>query len=202
MSKKSDDTMEKMEISLKKMEISQRKTDYNETVPINRLPIEVFYMLLEYLDLGEMFQIESVCKKWNYFVKSFVGKKLMIAKTGKLKHRQWFFLDEPSALKSVMVKNQLEIEPITSSFLFNLKQLKISDPLCDEQDYDMLFGNMELLNRMVNLEVLEMSVIRKVGAGEQTIKLPNLKHLAVNHPYVELVIDCPKLVSFKTKDDG
>ena len=57
MSKESDE--EKLENSLKEMSICER-SDYNESVPINRLPIEVFCMILKYFDLADLFQYESV----------------------------------------------------------------------------------------------------------------------------------------------
>ena len=205
MSKERSEELMKMETSLEQLEISQRKSNrmccsnYNETVPINRLPIEVFFMILRHLDLGEMFQIESVCRIWCYFVKGFVGKKLMIAKTGKLPPRQWFFLDEPCPSRAIMVKNKLDIEPIKSSFIFNLRQLKISDPLCKKYNDEVLFENTQLLNQMVQLEILEISQIHYCGEDPATIKLPNLKHLAISHTYLDLVIDCPKLTSFRTK---
>ena len=82
MSKKSDEELDKMELSLKCIKIRQRRTDHNETVPIHRLPIELFCMILEYLGRDNLFVYESVCKKWCYYVKGALNQRLP---------RHWFF---------------------------------------------------------------------------------------------------------------
>ena len=41
-----------MDVSLKNEETRQQRVQHNETVPINRLPVELFCLLLEYLDRG------------------------------------------------------------------------------------------------------------------------------------------------------
>lgn len=198
-----NEELEKIGKRLNYMEIRQQITDYNETVPINRLPVELFCMILKCLDLGDLFLYESVCKKWRYYVSGAVNQRLVIAKSGKLKGRHWFFLDELCPPASVMVKETLNFKILKSSFLFSLKRLKICDPTIknDYQKCRALLENAQLINQLVNLEVLELSQLGKADGEEQfTIKLANLKHLAVHHHfYFNLLLDCPQLVSFKTK---
>lgn len=103
-----------------------------------------------------------------------------------------------------MVTDTLDVQLVESSFMFSLKQLKICDPFVegDDNGEDISSPGVEFINRLVNLEVLEVSQIDGgFRYGEQpTIRLPHLKHLAISHYHdFHLLLDCHKLVSFKTK---
>ena len=202
MSEANDQAVEELSKSLK---ILKTKSDlHNETVPINRLPVELFCMLLEYLDRSELFLYESVCQRWANFVKAFVRNKLVISRIHKVRPIHWFYLDERCPPSSVMVRSDLNV--IENSFLFGLKHLKIRDQYI--RDYHTKnkrslyppLTNLNLINRLTALEVLEIS---RSPAG--TISLPNLKYLAIsyNMEYPRpILIDCPQLSSFKTKSSN
>ena len=144
--------------SLKNKNIRRQRTDElvhtSDSISINDLPIEMIVMILKYLDRGDLFKYESVCKKWRYFVKGVVNQKLVIAKNGKLKPRHWFFLDgERCPPASVMLRDALDIELVEGSFMFNLKQLKICDAIAKHECMEpvALLMDAKLINQLVNL---------------------------------------------------
>ena len=197
--------------NFKELKMREEGVRYNETVPINRLPVELFCMLLGYLNRIELFAYEAVCKRWAYFVKAFVRQKQVIIRRAKVQPRYWFYLDERCPANSVMVQADLDLNVrslIADSFLFGLKQLKLCYPnfknACEKQMIKSK-PSLNLINRLTALEVLEVSQLntRLFGskAGKQNIlSLPNLKHLAISHfAYQNLLVDCPQLLSFKTK---
>ena len=224
MSKRNDEELEQMELGLNHMEI-QPKIDHNESVPINRLPVELFCMILDHLGRDDLFTYESVCKKWCSYIKTAVNQRLVIAKRPKLQPRHWFFSNTLYPPRSVMVVDTLDVQLIESSFMFSLKQLKICDPRVEADKYletDPLVQRVEFLNQLVNLEVLEVSKIScdydydngdyddnddygdySEKTEQLTLRLPHLKHLAIHYQhYFDLLLDCPKLVAFKTKTVG
>ena len=77
-------SVDKLNVSLKGL---KQKVRHNDTVPINRLPVELFCMLLERCDRRGLFAYESVCEKWAYFVKMFVHQNLVIARQNKVQPR-------------------------------------------------------------------------------------------------------------------
>ena len=199
MPKTDDNDVNELRGSLKMLEIHQ-KAEHNETVPINRLPVELFCMLLEYLDRSQLFEYESVCKKWTYFVAAFVRQKLVISRENKVRPRHWFYLDERCLPTAVMVRADLNVEPVENSFWFDLRQLKIcnsSAKHCSFKAQKPLLNDLLLINRLTSLEVLEVSQL-----PDGTISLPKLRYLAIHNTYSNykpIFIDCPKLLSFKTK---
>ena len=201
MSKINDEELEQVELSLNHMEI-QPKIDHNETVPINRLPVELFCMIVEYLGRDDLLTYESVCKKWCSYIKAAVNQRLVIAKRPKLQPRHWFFSNTLCSPRSVMVVKTDE-QLFASSFMFSLKHLKVCDPGVEADEYEGInpLVRVEFLNQLVNLEVLEVSQISGYYEEQLTIRLPHLKQLAINHyHYIDLLLlDCPKLVAFKTK---
>ena len=199
MSKRSDEELEQVELSLNHMEI-QSNTDHNETVPINRLPIELFCMILDHFGLDDLFTCESVCKKWRSYIKTAVNQRLVIARRPKLQPRHWFFSNTLCPPRSVMVTDKLDVQLIESSFMFSLKQLKVCDPFVEADYYLEIYPlvGVEFLNKLVNLEVLEVSKISGYYNDPLTIRLPNLKQLTINeNRYFDLLLDCPKLVALK-----
>lgn len=121
-------TEDELSANLKMLAIRQERVRHNETVSLNRLPVELFCFLLSYLDRGALFDYESVCKRWAYFVKAFVNRKLVISRENKVRPRHWFYLDERCPPSSVMVRADLNGQLIADSFLVGLKQLKICNP--------------------------------------------------------------------------
>ena len=201
MSKKSDEELEQVELSLNHMEI-QPKTDHNETVPINRLPIELFCMILDHLGRDDLFTYECVCKRWCSYIKTAVNQRLVIAKGPKLQPRHWFFSNTLCPPRSVVVADKLGEQLLESSFMFSLKQLKVCDPGVEADKYVGFNAlvQVEFLNQLVNLEVLEVSRLSGDYGEQLIIRLPHLKHLAISHYYFDLLLDCPKLVALKTKE--
>lgn len=206
MSKKGDEELEKSRFGLEALTIEHQQAIQNESVPINRLPVEVFCAILEHSELSDLLAYESVCRRWCYCVQLLVGRKLVIAKADKIRRRTWFYLDELCPIRPMMARG-LDAKLISSSFMFNLKQLKICNTtrrVNDEQEWRLLQEEAVFLNRLVDLEMLEVCEL-----GDQhwrsmniTIDLPNLKHLAINRMFIgELRLDCPKLLSFKTKEN-
>lgn len=191
---------------LKQMKILQN-AEYNETVAINRLPVEVFCIILEFCGRNELFVYESVCQQWAYFVKVFARTKLVISTRSKILPRRWFYLDERCKPILVVLTTNLNTELIENSFLFGLKQLKICNPTIKNRyqpQPNALLTELKLINRLTALEVLEVSQLqidRNVyGRAQSVIHLPNLRHLAINHVFCEnVLLDCPQLLSFKTK---
>ena len=211
MSKTDDNGADELTASSKVLEIRQRRAEHNETVPINRLPVELFCMLLEYLDRGQLFEYESVCKKWAYFVKVFVHQKLVISRENEVRPLHWFYRDErclPHAVASSMMilewtefllQPKWKVEPVANSFCFDLKQLKICNSSSYRNPKQSLHEVLKVINRLTALEVLEVS---QLPYG--TLSLPNLRHLAIDKlsDFCEsksIFIDCPQLLSFKTK---
>ena len=199
--------------SLRMLTIQQEKARHNENVPINRLPAELFCIILEDVverrDLDQLLAYESVCQQWSYYVKAFVRQKLVISRRTKQWPCHWFYLDESCPPERVAVRAHLNIRPMENSFLFSLKHLKICDPTTkgsSQKEWKPLLPNMHLINRMKALEVLELSQLPLTShmfdrEKKLTISLPNLKHLAIYHVlYQNLLLDCPQLVSYKTKE--
>lgn len=195
----------------------KEKAEHNQTLRINRLPVELFCCILEHVDRSELFEIESVCQRWAYFVKAFVGQRLVISKQTKVRPRHWFYREDynrcnySSPPHSVMVRSNLNVQ-LERSFLISLKQLKICNPTIKNkrqselQTSNILLNNLKFLNRLTALEVLEVSqmhVSRNQWCEwkQSTIRLPNLKHLAISRVrFQNLLLDCPQLMSFRTKD--
>lgn len=216
MSRKRFEALDEVIACLKTDQIRQRKVRHNETVPVNRLPVELFCIILEQLDRSELFAYESVCERWSYYVKAFVRPKLAITKRAQVQPLHWFYLDERCPPSSIMVRADLNVELIENSFMCQLKQLKVGNPVVDrvdqkggmvplgwdQKDFGLPVVSVELINRLVHLEVLEIS---KLDCGECktkpfTIGLRNLKHLAIGELLgSKVLLDCPQLVSFKTK---
>lgn len=178
--------------SLKMLAIQRESAEHNETVSINRLPVELFCMLFEYLDRNELPAYGSVCKRWAYFVAVFVRQKLVISIENEVRPSHWFYLDE-----SCLPIGAVNVTLVANSFLY-LKQLKIcnfvANPYTKQPRQDLV-----LINRLAALEVLEIS---QLPFG--TLSLPNLTHLAIDHlnnprDYKTMFIDCPRLLGFKTK---
>ena len=201
MSKSDDNEAEELTANLKMQEI-QKRVEHNETVPINRLPVELFCMFLQYFDRSQLFTFESVCQKWAYFVKVFVGQKLVISGKNKVQPRYWFYLDNRCRPEAVMVRENLNVKPVANSFWFGLRQLKICNfPAKHPTRFTFrkrsksILNDLLIINRLTALEVLEVSQL-----PEGTISLPKLKHLAIHNSRSDrLIIDCPQLLSFKIK---
>ena len=184
---------------LKNEQIRQGKVRHNETVPINRLPVELFCIILGQLDRSELFAYESVCERWSYFVKAFVGQQLVISKRTQVRPRHWFYLNKRCPQHSIMARQDLNVELIENSFMFHLKQLKVCDR-SDNEDRRSPFVGVQLINRLINLEVLEMTQLDAGECKPITIRLPNLKHLKISELFgSKVILNCPQLVSFKTE---
>ena len=191
-----------MEVRRKMLKIRQKRTRYNETVSINRLPVELFSLILSHLDRSDLFAYESVCTKWSYYVKRFVGERLVISKWNKPTPRSWFYLNEIFLPDSVMLRTDLDVKLVQNSFMFDVKQLKICNAINKSADEsDALLVDTEFINQLAGLEVLEVSQLG-LGIYQQhlEVNLPNLKYLAIERfRQCHLYLNCPKLNSFKTK---
>ena len=190
--------------------IKRLKSRYNETLAINRLPLEVICLILKRLDYCDLLACEQACEQWNYFVKALrqtrleIVKKLRVNyKTTKIQPRKWFFLDSELQVPSkAMRMKDLNFEVPENSFLTRLKYLRICDPKlrhsCPHNVDAPLLDDVKFLNRLVSLEMLEIS--RMLFHEDCTLSLPNLKYLAIHHPGSDLIVNCPKLTSFQTKE--
>ena len=186
------------------------KSKYNEKLAINRLPLEVICLILKRLDHCDLLACEQTCELWNHFVKALGRTRLEIVKelrvkykVSKIRPRKWFFLNSEQQVPSkAMLMKDLNFVVPENSFLIRLKQLRICDPtLKHDSDHNVdapLLDDVKFLNRFVNLEILEIS--RMLFHEDYTLSLPNLKCLAIHHPGSDLIVNCPKLTSFQTKE--
>ena len=137
------ESLDKMEVSFKRLKIQQERTRHNEAVPINRLLVEMFSIILSHLDRGDLFVYESVCTKWSHFVKLLAGERLVISKwKPKTRPQPWLFLNRLYLPSSVMVRADFAVKLIENSFMFNLRQLKICDTFYEwEENPDILLND-------------------------------------------------------------
>ena len=190
--------------------IKRLKSQHNEKLAINKLPLEVICMILKWLDYCDLLACEQTCELWNHFVKALGRTRLEIVKelrvnykVPKIRPRKWFFLDSEQQVPSKALRmKDLNFEVPENSFLIRLKHLRICDPRlrhsCPHNVDEPLLNEVKFLNRFVNLEMLEISRFR--FHEDYTLNLPNLKYLAIHHPGSDLIVNCPKLTSFQTKE--
>ena len=201
--------LEKRETELEST-IKRLKTKYNRTLSINQLPLEVICLILKKLDYCDLLACEQVCEQWNYSVGALglrrleIVKKLRIMhKATKIRPRKLFFVDSKRQVPNkAMNLKDLHFEVPENSFLINLKQLRICDPhlkiSCDHNVDAPLLDDVNFVNRLVNLEMLEVSRMR--FDDDCTISLPNLKYLSIHYLNSKVIVDCPKLTAFHTKE--
>ena len=190
--------------------IKRLKSQHNEKLAINRLPLEVICLVLKRLDYCDLLACEQTCELWNHFVKALGLTRLEIMKelrvnykVSKIRPRKWFFLDSDQQVPSkAMRMKDLNFVVPENSFLIRLKFLRICDPKLKHSSPhnvdEPLLNEVKFLRRFVNLEMLEISRFR--FHEDYTLNLPNLKYLAIHHPGSDLIVNCPKLTSFQTKE--
>ena len=194
---------EKIESEIKKL-----KFELNQSTNLNQLPTEVICLIFKNLAIKDILRCELVCQKWNYFVKCLNIQKLVITKRKEEKVNKWFFSNEICDSLSTITKKNLNFKcKLEDSFMINLKQLKIinssDDCKSDRRKNFPLLANIDFVNKLTNLELLEISKIEfkdkfeKENVIEITITLPLLKYLAIEKDYSSIKLNTPSLSSFK-----
>ena len=188
---------EKIESEIKKL-----KFKLNQLVNLNQLPIEIICLIFKNLAIKDILRCELVCQKWNYFVKCLNLQKLVITKRKEEKVNKWFFSNEICDPLSTITKKNLNFKcKLEDSFMINLKQLKIinssDDYKSDKRDHFPLLVNIDFVNKLTNLELLEISKIE--FKNEAKITLPKLKSIAIEEVGSSLKLNTPSLTSYKNK---
>lgn len=208
------DEIRKRRIKLE-CEIKQLESEYNESLAINRLLAAVSQSVFKWMTPNDLLLCEQVCQAWAAHVAALHFEKLVIAKrlrhhpkinrTSKIRPRKWFFSgeDEQCFPSSPMLLANCKVQ-LRNSFMLRLRQLKICDKslrLFDEKKLDQpLLIDAKFVNNFVNLEVLEIS--RVEFDLDNTLRLPELKYLAIGQAMSNTVIDCPKLSHYRHKADN
>ena len=169
---------------------------------MDKLPLELFYHLFEYLDLDELFNLRLTCKEFNEMLKEFRIRELRFFDPNiktydviKIRKRNWFYSNQ--------LVNPNNLINISKSFILNptlfnvnhLKRLKIygfgnsinykSDKYCypdKDNDFKLVCSrfNLQTINKFNQLEHLEM----QLGVLVESIhlELTNLKILKIYLP--------------------
>ena len=185
-----------------KCDIMQLKYELNNLIGINRFPNEVMGLILQHLEVEDLFACERVCRRWNGFVRQFGKAELIISELKERRPRKWKFSKSvPCSPKSTIVRSGLHFEHLESSFVIALKRLKIVDGKLGESnsryDPELLPCDLKLINQLVNLEVLEMSFID----FDATLTLPQLRYLAIHRFVLEvkLKLATPELRHYRSQ---
>ena len=108
-----------------KDEIRWLKTEPYDLSEINRLPIELLCVIFRKLSVEDLLRCEFVCKLWNQIVGCLNLRELVIAKRLKQRPRFWAYSGDQCSVNSILIRSNLNINALESSFLFCIKQLKI-----------------------------------------------------------------------------
>ena len=187
-------------------EIQKLALEFNEFAEIHRLPLLAMYEILRNLDIEDWFSFECVCQRWRQIAKEFANKPaLVITKVIEGKWRRWHHSRKWCSPGSIIVRSTLDFDP-EHSFLSTLRQLKITNRWEDRDsiriDKVPLLTDLNFLNKLVCLEVLE---IEKFDLDEDfhysnnTLTLPNLQHLTIDHQCSPVQLNTPSLSSYRSK---
>lgn len=195
-------------------EIQQLKSEYNESLAINRLLSKTAHLIFKWLSFNDLLICEQVCRAWNQHVKGQNIQTLVIIKRlrshpeygriTRIRPRKGFFCgDEHHFPSSPMLLSNCNIK-LENSFLLGLKQLKVANPslrlISNLKLDEPLLIDPSFLNHFVNLETLEVS--RLEFDLDCTLRLPELKNLAIGRSSSRTVIDCPKLTHYRHKKNA
>ena len=144
---------------------------------MDNLPCELYYLIFEYLNFKDLFNLRLTCKKFNKILKGFKLKELVFYHSFldydfHSHRRNWFSINEPiNQHNAIDIYNLFLIR--SSIFYINLKRLRIDDFFCNGAI------DLEELNKFEQLETLELKIREWSVVDGVTLSLNNLKHLSV-----------------------
>ena len=178
-----------------KSDIEQLKYELNTLIGINRFPNELMGLILDRLEASDLLACERVCRRWNGFVKEFARGELIISELNERRPKKWKFPKKACSPKRTIVRSDLQFEDLASSFLIELKRLKIiNNKVRRNYNRFSLLNDLHFVNKLQNLEVLEVSSIQFESEG--TLTLPHLRCLAVSLLESKLKLATPELSSY------
>lgn len=161
---------------------------------LDQLPIEVYQMIFEYLDLIEISNCRLVSKKLNEFVKTFRVRELSFYDSDWDRRHFWFYDGNPIYPCNSLSGSKVSILNSTSIDLQYLKRLRFG---IVEDEFDL-----EVVNKFENLVHLELDFEYNAGGWSEEseikkLKLNSLKHLFLHFESpIFIKFDTPKLDSF------
>lgn len=179
--------------------IKRLKVSLNEQCPIGKLPTKTLSSIFGHLELEDIHDCALVCQRWAQAVKELNIERLMVAKSLGRPMSSWFYSGELCRPAETIILSTLDYE---SPLWLNLKQLKIlnfSDHLNSSIADKPLLRDLHFLNKLVNLETLEVARIEL--ENEATLTLPNLRRLSVACLGSSLKLATPKLTTYKSNQN-
>ena len=183
-----------------KSDIEQLKYELNALIVINRFPSELMGLILDRLEPSDLLACERVCRQWNWFVKEFGRGELIICELNERRPKNWKFPRKACSPNNRIVRSDLQFKNLESSFLIELKRLKIINNKVKRPEYHFkhdrppLLNDLHFVNKLQNLEVLEVSIIK--FESEATLTLLHLRCLAVSRLESKLKLATPELTSY------
>ena len=145
---------------------------------INDLPVEIYEMIFNCLDLEELSKLKFINRKFYYIVKSYRIQEINFFNYSNIKD-SWFFDYKPIHPTNSIHLSRISILSSNYLNLNHLKRIKIY-----YTEYDNNF-DLEILNKFMQINHLEL-IIQDFKEWSKTIKLklPQLKNLFINiKPY-------------------
>lgn len=160
---------------------------------IDHLPDELFVLILNYVDLSDLFNNgKLVSKKWYSFISEMRFDELIVSRQF-IYSNSWFH-----TYKSINLKNLIQCRKFDffdfDSFRRNFLNLKYLKIYCYTDRSALDF---ERLNRFERLIHLELGYAGEESAKQNLcLRLPNLEILKIKNYFGQpdkLIIDCPRL---------
>ena len=167
---------------------------------MNNLPIKLCYAIFKYLPLDELCRLRLINKRFHNMIKDYKIEELSFYDSIWRIKDIWLFIMKPIYPINSINISKLSIFFNSSSLnLGNLKRLSITS-IKDDDNF-----NLDLLNRFINLEHLELDFESKWSKNNK-LKLPNLRILMLNFNIrLKISIDAPNLnalqIEFEIKND-
>lgn len=169
------------------------------------LPLEVYQLIFDYLDIGDLFELRCVSTKFKYIVSEFRARELVFLTRDELdlfkynnyglntdRKFNWFYINKPVDHKHLMNGSKLFV---LSHPLFNVQYLRRLKIYTFESHVHKITSTD--INRLAYLEVLEINLnsIDFSNHDKVTLRLPNLSVLYLSRPpsACTVEIDTPNL---------
>ena len=174
--------------------------NHNQLPALDNLPYELYQILLKFVDLEDLLELRSVCKKLNQIISEFKIEEMIFSDLDYHNDFNWFYINRP-----MYYKNMIDISTLflLSTSLINVQHLKC---LCiDNIETNELF-DLDKLNKFKQLEHLTLKLeLPKFKEIKKRLSLPNLKSLSLycqsfTNEKIEIAIETSKLRALNLND--